>query len=140
MNYKDFFNTDYFKDVKCVYIDTPYTGEQYSRFYHILETITKYDNPKLEFKAKYRTDRFTSNFSLRSEVKKEFKTMLNFLSNENKKVVLSYSNKGLIPIDELEFIFSKAFKHVKTLEHNYSHSTQGKGSIKLKEVLFIAYN
>ena len=73
MNYKDFFKTTDFEKVSSVYIDTPYTGEQYSRFYHILETVSKYDNPQLEYKAKYRTDRFTSNFSLKSEVKKEFK-------------------------------------------------------------------
>ena len=140
MDYKDFFNTEYFKKVECVYIDTPYTGEQYSRFYHVLETITKYDNPKLEFKAKYRTDRYTSNFSLRSAVKQEFKDMLTLLSNENKKVVLSYSTKGLIPVDELEFIFSKRFKNVKLIDKNYSHSMQGKGKIDINEVLFIAYN
>lgn len=140
LDYKDFFKTDYFKNVECVYIDTPYTGEQYSRFYHVLETVTKYDNPKLEFKAKYRTDRYMSPFSLRTTVKQEFKNMLLYLSKENKKVVLSYSTKGLISIDELEFIFMKLFKHVKLLKKIYKHSTQGKGSIKINEVLFIAYN
>lgn len=140
MDYKDLFRKKDFKNVSCVYIDTPYTGEQYSRFYHVLETVSKYDNPKLEFKAKYRTDRFMSNFSLRSAVKNEFKDMLSFLSNENKKVVLSYSTKGLIPIDELEFIFSKTFKHYKLIEKGYKHSMQGKGSIEITEVLFVAYN
>ena len=74
LDYKELFKCNEFKNVSCVYIDTPYTGEQYSRFYHILETVAKYDNPKLEFKAKYRTDRFMSNFSLRSTVKQEFRT------------------------------------------------------------------
>ncbi len=140
LDYKELFKRKDFKDVSCVYIDTPYTCEQYSRFYHVLETVTKYDNPKLEFKAKYRTDRFMSNFSLRTKVKQEFKDMLSFLSKENKKVVLSYSTKGLVPIDELEFIFSKTFNHYKLIEKDYKHSTQGKGSINISEVLFIAYN
>ncbi len=140
LDYKELFKLEEFKDVSCVYIDTPYTGEQYSRFYHVLETVTKYDNPTLEFKAKYRTDRFMSNFSLRSTVKEEFKSMLTILSKENKKVVLSYSTKGLVPIDELEFIFSKIFKHVKLIEKEYKHSTQGKGAIDINEVLFVAYN
>ena len=140
LDYKELFKKKEFKDVTCVYIDTPYTGEQYSRFYHVLETVTKYDSPKLEFKAKYRTDRFMSNFSLRTTVKQEFKDMLTFLSKENKKVVLSYSTKGLVPVDELEFIFSKTFNHYKLIEKDYKHSTQGKGSIKINEVLFVAYN
>ena len=140
MDYKELLKKEEFKNVTCVYIDTPYTGEQYSRFYHVLETVVKYDNPKLEFKAKYRTDRFMSNFSLRSMVKQEFKEMLTFLSKENKKIVLSYSTKGLIPVDELEFIISKLFKHYKLVEKNYRHSMQGKGAINISEILFIAYN
>ena len=140
LEYKELFKMKDFEKVTCVYIDTPYTGEQYSRFYHVLETVTKYDNPKLEFKAKYRTDRFISNFSLRSTVKQEFKDMLSFLSEKNKKVVLTYSTKGLISVDELEFIFSKIFKHVDLIEKEYKHSTQGKGSVCINEVLFVAYN
>ena len=30
-----------------VYIDPPYNSRQYSRFYHILETLTKWDHPTL---------------------------------------------------------------------------------------------
>ena len=140
MDYVDFFKTDDFKNVDCFYIDTPYTGEQYSRFYHVLETVCKYDNPELEFKGKYRKDRYMSDFSLRANVKEEFKKMLTVISENNKKVVLSYSNKALVPVDELEFIFSKIFKHVKLIKTEYSHSSQGKGSAKLNEVVFVAYN
>jgi adenine-specific DNA-methyltransferase len=31
-----------------VYIDPPYNSRQYSRFYHVLETLTKWDKPLLE--------------------------------------------------------------------------------------------
>ena len=31
-----------------VYIDPPYNSRQYSRFYHVLETLTKWDKPMLE--------------------------------------------------------------------------------------------
>jgi adenine-specific DNA-methyltransferase len=31
-----------------VYIDPPYNSRQYSRFYHVLETLTKWDKPVLE--------------------------------------------------------------------------------------------
>ena len=34
-------------ETDIVYIDPPYNSRQYSRFYHILETITKWDKPKL---------------------------------------------------------------------------------------------
>lgn len=34
-------------DVDIVYIDPPYSSRQYSRFYHVLENIVKWEKPKL---------------------------------------------------------------------------------------------
>lgn len=34
-------------EADIVYIDPPYSSRQYSRFYHVLETLTKWDNPPL---------------------------------------------------------------------------------------------
>ena len=33
--------------VKCIYIDPPYNSRQYSRFYHVYETLVKWDKPVL---------------------------------------------------------------------------------------------
>ncbi len=140
MEYKKFFESEDFKKVDCFYIDTPYTWEQYSRFYHILETVTKYDNPELKFKWRYREDRFMSNFSLRSKVKQEFIDMLDILSKNYKKAVLSYSNRWLVSVEELNEIFQDKFRNVRLIYQDYNHSTQWKWSIKLEEVLFISYN
>ena len=109
-NYKELIESEDFKKVNVVYIDPPYTGEQYSRFYHVLETACKYDNPQLEFKALYRKDRFTSELSLRKKAFEEFENLLKTLANKNKKVVLSYSTKGLLKEYEMEFLFKKYFK------------------------------
>jgi adenine-specific DNA-methyltransferase len=37
------------KNIKAdiVYIDPPYNSRQYSRFYHVLENLTKWQKPKL---------------------------------------------------------------------------------------------
>lgn len=140
LNYMNLIELPEFDDVSLVYIDPPYTGEQYSRFYHVLETICKYDNPKLEFKGLYRTDRFTSNFSLKTKAFDEFEKLFSALASKNKKIVLSYSTKGLIKEYEMEYLLKKYFKYCETERTSYNHSTQGKGSIHLEELLFIAYN
>ena len=54
LDYKKLLKLKELKDVETFYLDSPYSGEQYSRFYHILETLVKYDNPEVLFKAKYR--------------------------------------------------------------------------------------
>jgi len=49
------------------YLDPPYTADQYSRFYHLLETLARGDRPGIDsVKARYRSDRFRSAFSLRT--------------------------------------------------------------------------
>lgn len=140
LDYKELLKSPVFNKVDCVYIDTPYTGEQYSRFYHILETVTLNDEPKLEYKGLYRDDRYRSNFSLRTKAKDEFVTMIKTLSKMQKKVVLSYSSSGIVSVEELEYLFFKNFKHYEMKIKKYNHSTQGKGSVKIKEYLFIGYN
>lgn len=139
-DYVDLINSKEFEKVKMVYIDPPYTGEQYSRFYHILETVCKYDNPALEFKGLYRTDRYTSSFSLRKKAFDEFEKLLKLLSNKKKKIIISYSTKGLIKDYELEYLIRKYFHNCETKRINYNHSTQGKGTINLEELLFVGYN
>lgn len=139
-NYDSLIKSKDFEPVSLVYIDPPYTGEQYSRFYHILETVCLYDNPDLEYKGLYRTDRFTSPFSLRSKVFDEFEKLLSELSWRKKKVIVSYSTKGLLKEYELEYLIKKYFPHCEIKRKNYNHSTQGKGTVQLEELLFIAYH
>jgi adenine-specific DNA-methyltransferase len=50
-----------------VYADPPYASVHYSRFYHVLETLVKYDYPELEFKGRYRGDRHQSPFSQKNQ-------------------------------------------------------------------------
>ncbi|MBQ7798617.1 MAG: DNA adenine methylase [Clostridia bacterium] len=134
-----FMESEDFDAVKCVYIDTPYTAEQYSRFYHVLETICKYDNPVLENnKGLYRNDRFMSEFSQNASVNNAFEKMIKLCAEKKKKIVVSYSNRGLVSVGELKSIIDKYYKNCEIKTKEYNHSTQGKGNIKIEEVLFIA--
>lgn len=137
MDYKALFETEEFKNVSCVYLDSPYTSDQYSRFYHILETICKYDNPDLKFKAKYRTDRVQSDFCYKKNVSKEFEYIISFCKNNNISLVISYSNHGVITVEELLKICNKYFSNTKVKYIDYNHSSQGNGVIDIKEVLII---
>lgn len=124
-------------NVECFYLDSPYTTDQYSRFYHVLETVAKYDYPILEHKAKYRNDRSRSKFCSKKTVNEEFENILNFVSKRRKKLVISYSNKGVLPVYELIELSKKYFKNVEIKYFDYKHSSQGNGNIKIKEILLI---
>lgn len=125
------------KKVDCFYLDSPYTSDQYSRFYHILETVCKYDFPKLSFKARYREDRQRSNFCYKGSVTSEFKNIIEFAFKNNSNLVISYSNRGVLGQESLMEICAGIYPKVKVKEIQYKHSSQGKGPVGVKELLFI---
>lgn len=91
--------------VKTIYADPPYTRDHYSRFYHVLETITLRDSPELTTtnirgekhisNGIYRKDRHQSPFCIMSKAHDAFKEMFEITSSGDKNLVLSYS-----PYDE----------------------------------------
>ena len=109
LDYKDLFKNDCLKNVNTIYLDSPYSQEQYSRFYHVLETLVKYDNPKVDFKAKYRENRFMSGFCYKNRVKDEFSNILKFCFENNKNLVISYSDKAVLDSNELKHLCEKYF-------------------------------
>ena len=137
LDYKELIKLDEIRNVETFYLDSPYSGEQYSRFYHILETIVKYDNPIVSYKAKYRNDRFMSGFCYKSKVSNEFENIIKFCKQNNSNLVISYSNKGVIDCEKLEDLCRKYYEIVDIKTYDYKHSTQGKGNNELLEYLFI---
>ncbi|PIZ00887.1 hypothetical protein COY62_00780 [bacterium (Candidatus Howlettbacteria) CG_4_10_14_0_8_um_filter_40_9] len=131
----------YLKGVKLIYIDPPYSEAQYSRFYHVLETIVKYDYPKLDYKGLYRDDRFQSNFCYENKVAEEFDFIANASSKIKASLAISYSERGLISPNAIAQICKKYYKNVRVHSFKHSHSMQGRGMIlDLKEVLITAQN
>lgn len=117
-------------EISLVYIDPPYSREQYSRFYHLLETLVLYDCPTFAHKARYRDDRFKSDFCYPGRIEKEFSDMLETINNLlDCPVLLSYGSKGLLKKEQLLDICQKYFKEVELTEIDYAHSTLGKGIV-----------
>ena len=140
------FLSGYSGEIDCFYIDPPYTIDHYSRFYHVLETIAKYDYPTLATMKKkgeevvmnglYRTDRHQSPFCIPSKVDDAFEHLFSHCSMFKAPVILSYSpfdnenderprlmtTQGLLDIAKLYYrkvTVVKAKEHV----HRKLHST-----------------
>ena len=80
------------KNISCdiVYIDPPYNSRQYSRFYHVLENITKWEKPELFGVACKPKPENMSEYCKRSATK----TFEELISSLNcKYIVVSYNNK-----------------------------------------------
>lgn len=141
MDFHELLDNNVCENVNTIYLDSPYTQEQYSRFYHVLETVVKYDNPSVHYKAKYRDNRFQSSFCYKNKVEHEFCSIFEYCKKTETNLLISYSNKGLVSVERLNEIANMYFDITDLKCIDYKHSTQGKGSNKVKEILLsCSYN
>lgn len=135
LDYRDCLDT--IPNGTLVYADPPYSFVHYSRFYHALETLVKYDYPTIEYKGRYRNDRHQSPFCKKTEVVNAFSELFNKVSEKHLKLVLSYSNTGMISLEEILRIARNSLgigHEVYTKEVDYVHSTMGRSEDKSREV------
>lgn len=119
-----------------VYADPPYQFVHYSRFYHALETLVRYDYPNVEHKGRYREDRHQSPFCIRTKVKGAFTKLFSKVYEKDATLVLSYSDTGMIAIEDLQKIAANVFKgySISFKEMDYKHSTMGRQKDKSRDV------
>ena len=127
-----------------VYIDPPYNSRQYSRFYHILETLTKWDSPALygtalKPKRENMSDYCRENAKIKlAELIKNIKAKYVVVSYNNTYTSKSNSSKNKITLEEIRNILSSK-GDVKIFEKNYPCFNAGSTDFKNhKEYLFIA--
>jgi len=128
----------FIEGASLVYLDPPYSGEDYSRYYHIAETLVNYDYPECRFKGCYRDNRFKSKFCKRSKTKEEFENVIKLVSkiNENIKLLISYveSDSAILKVKEIKDICRKYFSTVPRIrKRKHTHSSLGKKNGKVKE-------
>jgi adenine-specific DNA-methyltransferase len=133
-----------------VYADPPYAFVHYSRFYHAMETVVKYDYPELQqlrndvVKGRYRSERHQSPFCIRTQVKGAFLDLFDGVKASGSDLLLSYSNTGMIEIEGLMDLASLAFGsgYEVWFDHmSHTHMTMGRRedrSRQVRESLIIA--
>jgi adenine-specific DNA-methyltransferase len=116
-------------DGSTIYADPPYAPVHYSRFYHALETLVKYDYPEIDHKGRYRSDRHQSPFSQKSNASEAFETLFAGIINKKAQMVLSYSDNGVLEIDSIIELARKKFPEIYKIEIqtiDHTHSTMGR--------------
>lgn len=94
---------DIIEDVDCdiLYLDPPYTQNQYGTQYHLLETLIRNDNPSI---SKVTGSRSTA--PMRSDWCKEYKSniLLDLIlaKTKAKYIILSYNNDGFMSKEYIE--------------------------------------
>ena len=135
------------ENVKTVYADPPYTRDHYSRFYHVLETLTLRDTPRISMvtvhgsthvsNGIYREDRHQSPFCIKSKAPEAFRKIFELTSASNRDLMLSYSpyddskksHPRVVTMQQLITMAQKYFDNVETVsagsfKHNKLNSTE----------------
>jgi adenine-specific DNA-methyltransferase len=103
---------DVVSDVKCdiLYLDPPYTQNQYGTQYHILETLILYDNPSISNITGSR-----STTPMRSDWSKDYKSHILFdkiiAKTKSKYIVFSYSKDGFMSKSFIEAVMKRYGKN-----------------------------
>ena len=96
------------KEIKgdILYLDPPYNARQYSANYHLLETISKYDNPIIKGKTGLRDySNQKSKFCSKSQVNQVFEELIS--DADFKYIFLSYNDEGLMSLETIKKIMEK---------------------------------
>lgn len=117
-----------------VFADPPYSGVHYSRFYHVLETISNGQEIEVSGRGRYPDAAYrpVSSFSRKSESLQAAKEFLELCSNKRLSVVLTFPSKkssnGLSSEDFVK-IGNQFFSEVKFEEIESNFSTLGGNKI-----------
>jgi adenine-specific DNA-methyltransferase len=130
-----------------IYADPPYSRAQYSRYYHLLETLILYDYPRCESKGRYRQDRIQTDFSLKSKVAAAMTEFADAAANTGAGLYLSYPRNGLLSSTGIDVrdILRVHYKRVsvaarRPLQHSTMGAAPGMASHRVWEDVFYASN
>lgn len=122
-----------------IYADPPYTDDQYSRFYHLLETLILYDYPTVTGAGLYRENRFQTPFSIKSKATAAIDGLIESAAKTGADLVLSYPTNGLVyeagcdPLTLLKRHYRKV-ERCHALSHSHSTFGASKGEVRAKVI------
>lgn len=145
--------------VRSVYADPPYTAQQYSRFYHLLDVLVSGTPAKLQLRGDrvttglYPVDRHRSRFCSRTQAPAAFAELSRHVRDAGARLVVSYSvsdhasvgNARSIGLDALLELLRETFGsrgvHMEELDIRYRQFNSGGFSSPTRndpEVLIVA--
>lgn len=124
-----------------LYVDPPYTNAQYCDQYHVLETLTKYDEPEIfGISGKRNTKDIKSKLSYKKSALNEFDDLISNVNFEH--IIISYSSHGLISMNDMINILKKYFNektiNVEEIKYRRYENARTKKDKELNEYLFYA--
>lgn len=120
----------------CVYFDPPYTRDEYSRYYHTLETLVRYDYPVVKGKPSIPRPRdggrFSSEFCTRftSQVEDAIVQVIEKCFDLGWSCLWSYSNTGVVMTNRVLERLHDRIGQIEIFVMDHAYKAQGKQKAK----------
>lgn len=128
-----------------IYLDAPYKREEYSRYYHILETVVRYNYPEAQNKgrlpSKEKGERFVTEFFTKKITKAEnaYVNIITEILSIGAVCAWSYSDNGMVSLrNVLIKVQEKCSCKVYLYETPYQHLVQGKRKEKRTSRMYVS--
>ena len=128
-----------------IYADPPYSRAQYSRYYHVLETLVLYDYPGVTGKGRYREGRVNTDFCRSAKVEEAMENFVKAAASIKSPLYLSYPENGLLHHvgGDLREILRRHYSKVEivlsaTLAHSTLGGAPGPAAVDVKESVYYA--
>lgn len=124
-----------FIDTDILYLDPPYNERQYLPNYHLVETIAKYDNPKIKGVTGMREyENKKSTFCNAKTALRDLETIIK--TAKYKYLIMSYNSEGIMPQEEIINMMSK-YGTVKLEQFQYARfKSNNNGLSKTKKHIY----
>jgi adenine-specific DNA-methyltransferase len=122
-----------------LYLDPPYTITDYSSAYHLLESIAKYDYPRISGITGRRQElKKKSKYNRKEQALKNFEDL--FRQAQFKHILVSYSTQGLVSVEEFVNLAKKFAVNGKVSIHefpfrSYKNIRESQKENELKEIV-----
>lgn len=122
-------------DTDILYLDPPYNERQYLPNYHLVETIAKYDNPKIKGVTGMREyENKKSTFCNAKTALRDLETIIK--TAKYKYLIMSYNSEGIMPQEEIINMMSK-YGTVKLEQFQYARfKSNNNGLSKTKKHIY----
>jgi adenine-specific DNA methylase len=116
------------------FIDTPYSGEHYSRFYHVLETIVNGECGEVSGVGRYpaRNLRPRSKFSLKTESNAALDNLLETIAEQEAKAILTFPDHECSNGLSGEAVREIALKHFNVFEYSVDSDFSTLGGTRIE--------
>lgn len=122
-------------ETDILYLDPPYNERQYLPNYHLIETIAKYDNPKIKGVTGMREyENKKSSFCNAKSALRDLESVAK--TAKYKHLVMSYNSEGIMPQDDIINMMSK-YGAVKLEQFQYARfKSNNNGLAKTKKHIY----